>query len=192
MKIFELKTCSGDLIYKEESSDFKQFIKQMVDKNLDMSNADLKGKNLSNCDLSDIILTGADLSNTDLCGSDMSNCDLSFANLSGADFGGPRKDVSGKACMPYETRTILKDCILDGARINWNSNSLIAHLIWRNAGEDQIKKAWAGMFAASTEWTWKQLIVSHLKNKEWIFEILAKYITENDEHPIILEEFRVK
>ena len=51
----------------------------------DLSNANLRGADLSNADLSNANLRGADLSDANLRGADLRGADLSNANLRGAD-----------------------------------------------------------------------------------------------------------
>ena len=54
-------------------------------KGADLSDADLRGANLKGADLSDANLKGADLSDADLRGANLKGADLSDANLKGAD-----------------------------------------------------------------------------------------------------------
>jgi hypothetical protein len=150
-----------------------------------LSGADLRSADLRNADLSGAYLIGADLRHADL-----RDADLSDANLSGADLRGAH--LSG-ACLSHAdlSHAYLSDAYLIGAKINWSSHDLIAQILRLAADEDIEKRKIAGLILVSRDWCWPDFeAMQNDPNFDWCIAILAGYVTEDDDAPIILKEVR--
>jgi uncharacterized protein YjbI with pentapeptide repeats len=84
----EIKTWAGTVLFKSTKTIFRDALLEAVESDADLSDADLRGANLSGADLRDADLSGANLSGANLRGADLSGADLNGANLRGADLNG--------------------------------------------------------------------------------------------------------
>ena len=83
MEKITLKSVFGNIIFEHETEN--NTLLKTLNEALKISNANLRGADLSNADLRYANLRGADLSNADLRYADLRYADLSNANLRGAD-----------------------------------------------------------------------------------------------------------
>ena len=110
---------SGDVLFEYESDNatMKKAVEAAVD-----DDADLRGADLSDADLSDADLRGADLSDADLRDADLRGADLSDADLRGADLRGA--DLRGADLRGADLRGAdLSDADLRGAAIYYSDGN---------------------------------------------------------------------
>ena len=80
-----IKSVFGSIRFQSTKTTYKEAVVEAIASGADLSNADLRGADLSNADLRDADLRGADLSNADLRGADLRGADLSNADLRDAE-----------------------------------------------------------------------------------------------------------
>jgi hypothetical protein len=127
-----------------------------------LGSADLRYANLGSADLRGANLGSADLRGANLKGAYLKNTYLRYANLSGAD--------------------------LTGACINWQSHTLVSHLLMQAAGDDIERQRWAAWIAARTDVSWGYFLW-HITNEqlEWGLGVLAAYVQDGDGAPDALK-----
>lgn len=135
----------------------------------DFTGADLQRAYLSCADCHDVNFTDAILDCANLA-----NADLSGANLSGASF----------------VNAYLYTADLRCARLNWNSNDLIAELLRRAAETDLLKQQLAGLVLICRDRPWDKLIRWFNFDTSWAIDELALWVKEGDNVPEILKQRR--
>ncbi|HLX55325.1 MAG TPA: pentapeptide repeat-containing protein [Aquella sp.] len=144
-------------------------------------NADLHNADLYNADLRNANLHNANLHNADLRNADLSYADLNYANLRNADL--RNADLRNAD---------LHNAKLDNTVINWQSHDLLAEILRQNAVNDN-DFALSGYILQRRDLCWEGFVQSTpctVKDRLRAFKTLAKYITENDNHPEILDQYR--
>jgi hypothetical protein len=90
----------------------------------------------------------------------------------------------------------------EGAKINWQSHSLLSELLRRAAGEDLLKQAMAALIGTHTDWCWAvwmndsapegcqkahwDLLVSRPRN--WALGVLTTYLKDDEAAPWLAVE----
>jgi len=156
--------------------------------NADLHNADLYNADLRNANLRYANLYNADLGYADLRNADLCNANLRYAYLRYADLG--YADLRNADLCNADLRNVK----LDNTVINWQSHDLLAEILRQNAGDFVDRRMLAGLILVSRDWCWDKFITLEISKKSqlWAFKTLAKYITENDNHPEILDQYRSK
>ena len=117
----------------------------------DLTNANLRGADLTFADLADANLPCVDLTNADLRDSDLTNADLTAANLTYADLTGA--DLTG---------AILTDVWLHGAHLT--AKQLLDTRGLRPGGHGLTQDTWAQLLPTNTE---QRQLVEHLLRDGW-------------------------
>ena len=177
----EIKTRSGQVIATGENlkelAQTNKYILSVADlRGADLRGADLSGAYLSVAYLSGAYLRGANLSGADLRGANLSHADLRDANLSHADL----RDAN-------LSHADLRDANLSGARLNWQSHTLLGHILRVSAGPDIEKRKIAGFVLVSTDLCWKDSLAIKDPLKNWALETLAAYVKDGDNAPAVLK-----
>ena len=89
MKTIEIKhRYTGKVIFSCECETIKECLKNAIEKQINLSWANLRGVNLNGVDLRGVDLSGVDLRGANLSWVDLSGVDLQWANLRGANLSG--------------------------------------------------------------------------------------------------------
>jgi hypothetical protein len=147
-----------------------------------LARTDMSGADLSGVDLTRNNLSGAKLRGAKLCGAKLYSVNLSDSDLTGADFTGAeifRVDLA---------RAKLTGATFTDAIVDWNSNDLVAELIFRAAGKDRAKRKMARLFLENRNLFWDRFLSMGLPLTSWVLEVLAPYVRDGDNAPKILRQ----
>jgi uncharacterized protein YjbI with pentapeptide repeats len=92
--LYDINSTDGRLLFSAYGSSFGQVLEDSAQHGIDMSNANLKGQNLTGLSLSNAKLRNADFNNANLTGTSFSHADLQAAQFSSSTVNGATFDFA--------------------------------------------------------------------------------------------------
>lgn len=162
--------CSGETV-----------VKAVRDNRADLRDADLadiclKGVNLEGANLRGACLKGTDLRNADLRNANLGNANLENADLRNADL----RSVCFRGADLRNTK-------FEGARLSWQSRTLIAEIVFRAAGDSIPKAKVAGYILINKGSCWVDSLLLEDPLIDWVLGVLAKWVQGGDNVPLCLK-----
>lgn len=198
----QIQTVFGKILYQMESPSLKNLLESAVRSMTDLHEADLhgsdlrlanlhwaklpkanfyganlRGANFHEADLSKANFYGANLRQVNFHGADLSEASFRFADLRGADLGEANLRLSDFH------RADLYETSLDGSRLNWGDNELLAKILFQAAGEDVERRKIAGLVAISRDWCWEDFLAIQDPLKKWAIQTLSQHLQPGDDAP---------
>jgi hypothetical protein len=177
----------GTLITQDDLAEIVAKHKKWIDEKEGGCRAYLEGAYLTGAYLNGAELNCAYLRGLELRYADFEGASLRYANLGSADLRGA--NLKGAYLKnTYLRYANLSGADLTGACINWQSHTLVSHLLMQAAGDDIERQRWAAWIAARTDVSWGYFLW-HITNEqlEWGLGVLAAYVQDGDGAPDALK-----
>lgn len=184
----EIKSISGEVLKKVDADTLRA---------ANLRFADLHCADLRAADLCGAYLRSADLRGADLRAAYLRCADLRFADLRSADLRGAYMrcaDLRSANLHCANLRGVYMRCAdlrgtnLTDITVSWQSHQLISEILYRAAGDDLQKQAFAGFVRIKTGWCWDwdQFLSMENNLKGWAIAELKKWVKPGDGAPEIL------